>query len=130
MHWYKHQLAGNKKDIEILMQPENLAEVEYGQDSATTFGMKTIMEDVPVIFSDYVDKISHSSCDISIIHGAADPIFPIQSMRDLQSDYPDRIELFEFEDAGFTVLLSHTEEVVNLLSDIVNDVDSRFTEML
>jgi len=130
MQWYKYQLAGNKRDIEILMQPENLIEVEYGQESATTFGMKTIMEDLPVIFNDYSEKISHSSCTVSIIHGEADPMFPIQAMRDLQADYSGRIELFEIEDAGFTVLLSHTEEVVNLMSDIVHDVDTRLSGML
>jgi len=51
-------------------------------------------------------------------------------LRDLQADYPDRIELYEFEDAGFTVLLSHTEEVVSLMSNIVNDIDRRLTRVL
>jgi len=130
VQWYKLQLAGNKNDIETLMQRENVIEVEYALESATTFGMSTIMEDVPVMFNDYSEKISHCSCKISIIHGGADPLFPIQSMRDFQADYPDRVKLFEFEDAGFTVLLSHAEEVVNQVSDIVNDVESRLTGML
>lgn len=53
-----------------------------------------------------------------------DPMCPIQPMYALQRHYPDRIELFEFEDAGFTVFLSHTDEVVNLLSNIVTNDDS------
>lgn len=130
VQYHKLQLAENKKDIETLMKRENVVELEYALESATTFGMSTLMEDIPKLFKDYSEKISHSNCSIAIIHGEADPMFPIQSMRELQADYPDRIDLFEIEDAGFTVLLSHTEQVVNLLSGLVKDVDSRFKGML
>lgn len=122
--YHKLQLAGNNHDVETVMQPENVVELEYALESATTFGMSSIMEDIRVLFTDYSELISHSSCNVSIIHGELDPMFPIQSMRNLQADYPDRIKLFEFEDAGFTVLLSHTEEVVNLISNLVNDNDT------
>ena len=128
--WYRHQLADNKKDIETLMQPENVVELEYALQSATAFGMGTLLEDIPVIFTDYSEKIALSGCNISIIHGVSDPLFPIQSMRDLQADYTDRMELFEIKDAGFTVLLSHTEEVVHLMSTIVSDVDSGLAGMM
>lgn len=53
-----------------------------------------------------------------------DPMSPIQPMHTLHTDYHDRIELFEFKDAGLTVFLSHTKEVVNLLLNIVTNDDS------
>lgn len=126
--YHKLQLAGNRRDVETVMQPENAVELEYALESATTFGMSSILEDIRVLFTDCSEIISHSSCNVSIIHGELDPMFPIQSMRNLQADYPDRIKLFEFDDAGFTVFLSHTEDVVNLLSNIVIAVDSVLSE--
>lgn len=130
MEWYKHQLAGNTKDIEILMKPENLVEVEYGLESSTTFGINSIMEDVPVIFTDYSELISQSGCKISIIHGGADPMFPVECARDFRADHPDRVELFEIEDAGFTVLLSHSEQVVGLLSNLVSGAELKLAKSL
>lgn len=119
--YHKLQLAGNKKDVETVIQPENVVELEHSLESATTFGMGSILEDIRVLFTDYSELISKSSCKVSIIHGQIDPMFPIQAMRHLQADYPHRMELFEINEAGFTVFLTHTEEVVNLLSDISAD---------
>ena len=117
--YHKLQLAGNKNDVETVMRPENVVELEYALESATSFGMSSILEDIRVLFTDYTEKISQSNCNVFILHGEKDPMFPIQAMRSLQADYPGRIKLFEFEDAGFTVLLSHTQEVVNLISSII-----------
>ena len=128
--YHKLQLAEHSKDVETVMQPENVVELEYALESATTFGLSSILEDIRVLFTDYSEIISHSSCNVSIIHGEMDPMFPIQSMRDLEADYPVRIKLFEFQNAGFTLFLSHTEEVVNLLSSIVNDIDRGLTRTL
>jgi len=120
--FHQLQMAGNKKDIEVQMRPENVVEIEYALASATKFGFNAIMDDISAVFNDYSEKISHSSCDISIIHGTADSVLPIQSMRDFQADFPSRVELFEFNEVGFTLFLSHTQEVVNLLSQILSDV--------
>lgn len=116
--YHKIQLAGNSKDVETVMKPENVVELEYALESATSFGMGSILEDIRVLFTDYSEKISSSGCKVSIIHGEKDPMFPIEAMRSFQADYPDRVDLVEIQDAGFTVLLSHTEEVVKLLSVI------------
>lgn len=98
--YHKLQLAENIKDVETVMQPENVVELEYALESATTFGMSSILEDIRVLFTDYSELISCSNCKVSIIHGEKDPMFPIQGMRSLQADYPDRIDLIEFKDAG------------------------------
>jgi len=121
--YHQLQLAENKGDVETLTMPENVVELEYALESATTFGMNTIMEDIPVLFNDYSEKVSQSSCNITIIHGTADLLSPIQSMRDLQSDNPGRVDLIEIEGAGFTVLLSHTERVVKQISDALSRVN-------
>ena len=128
--YHKLQLAGNRNDIEIVMRPENVVELEFALESATTFGMSTIMEDIRVLFTDYSDKISNCRCNVSILHGAQDPMFPIQSMRDLQADYSDRIKLIEFKDAGFTLLLSHTEQVVSQLSNLTKDAEIELAEVM
>lgn len=125
--YHKLQLAENMKDVKTVMQPENVVELEYALESATTFGLSSILEDIRVLFTDYSEIIPQSSCKVFILHGKKDPMFPVEAMRKLKSDYPDRIDLYEFEGAGFTLFLSHTEIVANMLANFANSCDSALT---
>jgi hypothetical protein len=50
-------------DVETVMQPENVVELEYALESATTFGMSSIMENIRVLFTDY----SEDSFSLSVL---------------------------------------------------------------
>lgn len=118
--FHKLQLAAYKKDVDVQMLPENVQQIENALEAATTFGLEAMIDDCVELLFDYSERIANSHCPISIIHGANDPVFPIQCMRDFQKELHDRIELYEVDDAGFTLVSSHPKQVVNLFHGILN----------
>ena len=114
------QMSSNPVDAKYALLAQNIAESQHAIDTATRRGISGAVEEHELAFGDWSADIECVETDITFIHGRKNKLFTIESVRSLASLFPDKINLIEVEDAGFTVVLSHPKKVVEILRSVVN----------
>ena len=114
------QMSSNPVDAKYALLAQNIAESQHAIDTATRRGISGAVEEHELAFGDWSADIESVETDITFIHGRKNKLFTIESVRSLASLFPDKINLIEVEDAGFTVVLSHPKKVVEILRSVVN----------
>lgn len=121
------QLSGNKNDLKYLLKPENSKELEHALKTATKYGISSLHEDSFLAFGDWKEYIEASEAKVTIIHGVLDTVFPIESIRMLVNDYPDKMSLVEVDGAGFGLNYSCPKIIVDQFMEFYRSENSAKT---
>lgn len=80
---------------------------EEGLETSTRQGLDAVIADFPGLLSDWRDKLEVCSAPITILHGTADKIYPIEPIRAMRDAYPDKITVEEIEGADRLLYVTH-----------------------
>jgi pimeloyl-ACP methyl ester carboxylesterase len=75
--------------------------------------------------TDVEDWWSGGSAPLLVVQGLQDRIAPPANGRDLRSSYPDRVELFEVDDAAHALLPEQPEAVATAVLDFLRGQGQR-----
>ncbi len=113
------QMTGNPVDAKYALLSENIAEYEHALQTATTRGISGLLEEHMLVFGDWTDEIHAVTQDITAIHGIENKLFSIESVRSLASNFQDKMQVIAVENAGFTLMQSHPDRVIEILKSLV-----------
>ena len=114
------QMSSNPIDAKYALLPENLTEYEHALEVAVRRGLSGYLQEQELLFEDWTPDIETVPMRITIIHGSDNKLFSIESVRSIVEKFPEKIDLVEIKNAGFTLVQSHPDEVVETLRSIVD----------
>jgi len=116
----RFQLSAKDVDADCVLRPENIKEFDHALTTAAEGGLSSIVSDHILAFGDWSSAIEQAPQKITIIHGSKDGLFTIDSVRAIAAAFPNKVTVFEIEDAGYSLYHSHTEQTVKVLRSVVD----------
>lgn len=107
----------NAAEYELATRPEALKDAQDALDTATKQGLEILTSDMIAIFSDFTQNVMATDLPILVVHGALDPVFDINALREFANAFESRVTFVEIPDAGFSVMATHSKEIVRYISD-------------
>ena len=102
-------------DLEISLRPDVLKDFAASYEFSCAQGFENAAIGFVISTDDWSSLVDQSEIPTTLIHGSQDSHFSIQAAQRFRDAYPEKIDLIEFEDAGQLVMLSHTEQVIDIL---------------
>ncbi len=115
------QLASYKPDVALASQPDSVAEHDHAVTTALAQGLDYAMIVFEHAMRDWSDWVSECAVPVEIIQGAHDPVAAADVVHSFVEAFPDNLTLHTLDDAGYMVLLSHTNFVVECLAAAARD---------
>ncbi len=115
--FFKLQFRSHPIELEQATRPEFIREANAAFDIATRQGFNSIIADTLNAFSDFREDVLSTKLPILIIHGNNDLVFAIDAVRKFASDFSSRVTFVELHDAGFSAMATHTNEIINHITD-------------
>lgn len=114
-------LYGNSPiDYEVACIDANTQVLNEGFRVSAIHDHKAFMIDMQLITSDWSRHLKQVICPVLLFHGHHDKVIPMTMARQFASDMTDA-KIMEFPDAGQLVLYQCPEEVLELVSDIIQN---------
>ncbi|MFK7876614.1 MAG: alpha/beta fold hydrolase [Paracoccaceae bacterium] len=110
------QFASYKRDVALAILPESVEEHESAVNRALAQGLDYAVIAFDHAMRDWSDWITDCPVPIELIQGRHDPIASAGSIETLAAAYPDQIKVHMIEDGGYMLFMSHTRQMVDLLS--------------
>ncbi len=112
----------NAEEYERATRPEALQDAQIALDIATKQGFDVITSDMSAIFSDFSEDVHSTDLPILIVHGFMDPVFKVDALRKFASDFQSRITLVELPDAGFSMMATHTDDILRHIAEFDQNI--------
>ena len=109
-------------ELAATTNPEALKESQFALNTATKQSLDPLVKTTLLVFSDYKPSIAATDIPILIIHGVNDSVFPIEGIRELAHDFDPRTKLIELEGAGFSAMSTHTQAIMEHISDFQEEI--------
>ncbi len=122
----KSQFKNVPVELEFALRPEALKESQAALDAMTKQGFDMAAKDIRQTFSDFRSEVMATDIPILAIHGAVDPVFPIEAIRMFAKDFEPRMKLIELPDAGFSALSTHTDVIMKHVTNFYGQYDQKF----
>jgi pimeloyl-ACP methyl ester carboxylesterase/DNA-binding CsgD family transcriptional regulator len=110
------QLANNPDDIALAICPECLAEFDSAFQSSLARGTDAGTYELKVGTLDWSAWTKGISCEVDWLHGTKDAAVNIDAVRAFAADNPNSFALDEIDGAGWMLIYSHIDKVVEKLS--------------
>lgn len=107
----------SRSDLSAITREGVAESLHSGVDSCAFQGFEAPVEDMLDGFTDWSDDVRRSKLKITLLQGTDDPNVSIKASRDFAKDFPDKVELVEFEDGGGLLNFSHTNEILNWVTN-------------
>lgn len=113
------QMSSTPVDAKYALLPANTQESQHALETATWRGISGALQEHLLLFDNWTADIRAAQANVTFIHGVENKVFVIESVRSLAALFPDKINLIEIKNAGFTASMSHPGEVVEILRSVV-----------
>lgn len=107
---------GSDSDLNAIAKNGVTESLHEGVNSTTNQGFEAPVQDMINGFTDWSDTVNSIPMKVTLMQGRDDPNVSIGASRDFAKDYPEHIELIEYEDGGGLLNYSHSEELLDWVS--------------
>lgn len=88
---------------------------DEGVETSTRQGIEAVVADFPPLLADWREKVAACPCPITILHGAADTIYPVEPVRAMRDAFADKITLVEIAGGDRQFYISQRDVLVDHL---------------
>ena len=102
-------------DLEISLRQDVLKDFSESYEFSCAQGFESGALGFVISSDDWSNLVEQSPIPTTLIHGCQDSHFSVEAAREFRDAYSDKINLIEFEDAGQLVMMTHIQEVIQVL---------------
>ena len=106
------QLASYKPDVELATKPDSVAEHDHAVTTALAQGLDYAMIVFEHATKDWSEWVRDCRVPVDIIQGLHDPVASCDVVQAFANAHPENLVLHILPDAGYMVMLSHTDFIV------------------
>jgi len=111
------QFASYKPDVELAILPESVVEHDHAVNMALAQNLDFAVIAFEHAMRDWRDWIEECLVPVELIQGRHDPIAAAAGVEAMASAYASKMRVHLIEDGGYMLFLSHTEKVIDILTN-------------
>jgi len=108
---------GSESDLRTIRQSGVASSLHEGVNETTQQGFEAPVEDMIDGFTDWSEDVKQLPMKVTLMQGRYDPNVSIEASRAFAKDFPDKIELVEYEEGGGLLNYSHAKEIMDWVSN-------------
>ena len=110
----------SESDTNIIHQNGVSSSLHSGVIDTTQQGFEAAVKDMSDGFTDWSEQARELPMKVTLMQGRYDPHVSIEASRDFASEFPETIELVEYEDGGGLLNYSHSNEILDWVTENID----------
>ena len=103
---------GSGSDLSTIAKDGVTSSLHEGVNATTQQGFEAPVQDMIDGFTDWSEDVKQLPMKVTLMQGRDDPNVSIKASRDFAKDFPEQIELIEYENGGGLLNYSHSKDIL------------------